>query len=971
MKLLKETKIWNTLFDYQQNGVISLVKLINRYNGAILADAVGLGKTFTALGVIRYFQNCGYDTLLLCPKKLGGNWEQYKHTHDSFLKDDHFEYIVRYHTDLQDNRMDKMDCTLQEIQKHQQLLLVIDESHNLRTHSSSRYKKLMEDIITYQNGRTRDVKVLLLSATPINNQLKDVRNQFNLIAGNYENSNEDAFNADFGIQSITNTFTHASKVYADWCERPNRTINTFREQLNDESFFNLTGKLIVARTRHFIQDKLGRDMHFPVKLPTKAICEGLNNIGHFKSIEEIYDKIKLLQLTAYQPTQYMYELPEPTREIVEEVKTLLDKIPGSHATLTIEHLIGKKDGKNIFTKYETVTYKVLPGMEPGFVDRLKDYVYDRWDGDIDLLPYSINTFAVKEAVRAAQEHDPELWQNNAYREMSLAAMMVVLFMKRLESSWDSCRSTANAVLKQHINWMKLAVANKDANAEGDSIDINIEDFTDDDVEEMIDGQATIGKRTVDFSKMLRYNDYLKALKQDIEILKDFVGALDDFGKAIAAGRQKDEKIEARIKELEEKQQKANKKVVIFTTYSDTAKYIYDCIKHSGKFRGYACVTGSATYINGETNDAGHDVEHKEFMHCLECFAPYTKLFMEKYWDDLFAKYNITSKNLETFQTWKAHVSEYDPRIAAQPNKEIDILIATDCLSEGQNLQDADTVINYDIHWNPVRLVQRYGRVDRIGSPNNEIQCVNFWPTASYENYLNLSKRITNRMLCMTIGGAEIIDDVNEKVKEMNADSKIRAQQEENALNAFNNNTYEELGESDGLDMANISLSEFKDDIVEFLSEQGDKFRKMPNGCFSGFRLNLDCYKDNITSDSIIAFVRNRVDTKKYHLLCLPVDGTPIAQEMSTEKILSVLKDTRHEDTLIETLQSFTADDFKNFSKTILKWFGSGTEYEIGDAVDKLLGDLKIEGPEQSIDEVLSPDNYDLIAWDYVKVDYNE
>ena len=303
MSTLQNSVIWKTLFNYQQKGVISLIKMLRNYNGAILADAVGLGKTFSALAVIKYFQTKGYQTVLLCPKKLEQNWKQYLRRHGSRFEDDKFDYLVRFHTDLQDERLMRYDdAKLDYLQHSKRILIVIDESHNLRNEKSGRYQELMSSLIQNRDGHDdRDVKVLMLSATPINTGLNDVKGQFNLIG----HGKDDAFDNDtFGVESLKNLFTDAQRKFTKWCEDDNRTIGGFISKLPPK-FFNLTDKLIVARTRKLIEKTLGEDLGFPDKDKPVNVYQGVEHFGKYNTTEEIYAAFEELLLTAYQPSCYI------------------------------------------------------------------------------------------------------------------------------------------------------------------------------------------------------------------------------------------------------------------------------------------------------------------------------------------------------------------------------------------------------------------------------------------------------------------------------------------------------------------------------------------------------------------------------------------------------------------------------------------------------------------------------------------
>ena len=303
MSTLQNSVIWKTLFNYQQKGVLSLIKMLRNYNGAILADAVGLGKTFSALAVIKYFQTKGYQTVLLCPKKLEQNWTQYLRRRGSRFEDDKFDYLVRFHTDLQDDRLMRYDdARLDYLQHSKRILIVIDESHNLRNEKSGRYQELMSSLIRNMEGHDdRDVKVLMLSATPINTGLNDVKGQFNLIGHGEDN----AFDNDtFGVESLKNLFTDAQRKFTKWCEDDNRTIGGFISKLPPK-FFNLTDKLIVARTRKLIEKTLGEDLGFPDKDKPVNVYQGVEHFGKYNTTEEIYAAFEELLLTAYQPSCYI------------------------------------------------------------------------------------------------------------------------------------------------------------------------------------------------------------------------------------------------------------------------------------------------------------------------------------------------------------------------------------------------------------------------------------------------------------------------------------------------------------------------------------------------------------------------------------------------------------------------------------------------------------------------------------------
>ena len=666
MQLLQTSVIWKTLFNYQQKGVISLIKMLRKYNGAILADAVGLGKTFSALAVIKYFQTQNYLTVLLCPKKLEQNWTQYLRRTGSRFEKDEFDYIVRFHTDMQGDRLDHYnDAKLNYLQTRKKILIVIDESHNLRNEKSGRYQELMSKLIQNKEGQeNRDVKVLMLSATPINTGLNDVKGQFNLIG----HGNDAAFdNEEFGVESLLNLFKDAQSKYTQWCNNPDRTIGGFIATLPPK-FFNLTDKLIVARTRKLIEKTLGEDLGFPDKDKPVNIYQGVEHLGKLQTTEEIYQKFDELHLTAYQPSLFL----------------------------------------------EKTQAKARKGAE-------------------------------KE------------WDDNVNRERFLVKMMGVLFMKRLESSWFSCMTTVKKVLDVHEQTLQLALDFKEKGGKGEvTTGTGGEGMDDEEIDELMDETYSLRKGTIRLADMKNLGGFIRNLQMDVNKLKAIYANMQSFANDYETGKEKDLKLEELIRLLNEKKNAKNKKIVIFTAFADTAQFIFEELKKRG-FTRMASASGQNVLTTGHHSN-------KNFTEVLESFSPYSKLYKEKDWSYLYveAKLDRAKYYDDEKQRWNVGYDEWKSLIAQSDRKDIqrllddgiDILIATDCLSEGQNLQDADTQVNYDIHWNPVRLIQRFGRIDRIGSPNKKIHCVNFWPAKSFEEYLHLETRIQNRMSMMTLVGSE-------------------------------------------------------------------------------------------------------------------------------------------------------------------------------------------------------------------------
>lgn len=884
MTLLQDSTIYRTLFDYQKKGVISLIKMLRKWNGAILADAVGLGKTFSALAVIKYFQNNGYQTLMLCPKKLEQNWKQYRRKQGSRFDRDEFDYVVRFHTDLQDERMEKDDdVKLSWLMKQQKLLVVVDESHNLRNDKSSRYQMLLNDILAKAaTDKVRDVKVLLLSATPINNGLLDIRNQFKLIA----QGDNGAFNTeDFQIANLEQLFQTANKRFHEWCQVEGRTIKDFIDTL-PPNFFNLTDKLIVARTRNMIEKTLGEDLGFPKKLKPANEYVGLASIGSYETIADVYEAMLKANLTAYQPTQYMHK----------KVKT-------------------EKD-----------------------------------------------------------------WQDDTFREKFLVKMMAVLFMKRLESCWYSCLTTIEKVLRVHEETLDKVNAFLDRGGSG-TVDFAMPEG--EEGEDSEEEDFTLRDATIDLKKMERIQDFRKDLENDIEALNEFYCNLADFQTRFEAGELKDTKLDRLIEILTEKQDKKNRKAIVFTTFGDTAEYLYEQIHAAHPEWRIACVTGQRV----QTSEPFEFPGQTAFQTVLQRFAPYSKLYKEKDWSDLYIDAGLrethydpaTRKWSVDYDLWRQKLGEIgEPKMLELIENEIDILIATDCLSEGQNLQDSDLVINYDIHWNPVRLIQRFGRIDRIGSPNEEIGAVNFWPTNSYNEYLNLTSRINNRMALMRLAGTET-QPTDEELAAIVKDDPTIDRNTQKLLQQISEGHIEDIEEpeKDGgsnLGLEDFSLEVFRQELLDYFEKNRELFRRMPSGVFSGFKLPADT-KEPIPESlvAVLGFPRRKPgDVKtpysRLYLMLQPVGNTPAEwKELPTGTILSFLRKHRLAETdLPQGVASGDVEALNKLAATIKAWMAAKTPQEIKKTLSGLFsGQAKAKKTDSKIEDIFKPENFDLIAWEYV------
>lgn len=884
MSLLQTSVIWNTLFNYQQKGVISLIKMLRKYNGAILADAVGLGKTFSALAVIKYFQTQGYTTLVLCPKKLEQNWKQYQRRHDSQFEQDDLDYLVRFHTDLQDNRLQRNydDADLSYIQRRNKLLVVIDESHNLRNENSGRYKELLESIIQKRGEEDkRDIKILMLSATPINTGLKDVKGQFNLIArGDDKHFDDD----EFETESLLYLFSECQKKYTEWCKDENRTIGGFIANL-PARFFNLTDRLIVARTRKMIEKTLGENLHFPSKARPDNIYQGVDHFGKYKSTDEVYDAFDGLNLTAYQPSKY---LPE------------------------------------------------------------------RIESEFGLRPSN--------------------WQDDVFREAFLVKMMGILFMKRLESSWHSCMLTVKKVLDVHEETLAKVIDLKTKRFFGEVSPVVGDDFDNDELEELFTLYRK--KDTVRLSDMKNLDGFELGLKKDIEKLREIYFNLKAYEQDYQRGIEKDLKLNELERILRAKKESGNKKAVIFTVYADTAEFVYNELLKRG-FRKMALVTGQKCLSTGS-----HDT--RNFNEILRSFAPYSKLYKEKDWSRMYDEANLSRSEYydESKRKWNVPYDLWCDLMRKSNQSElrlvddgIDILIATDCLSEGQNLQDADMQINYDIHWNPVRLIQRFGRIDRIGSPCSEIKSVNFWPAKSFEDYLRLEDRIMNRMAIMNLTGAET-QEVNDRYVKMVEDNTIQDKNARRLLQEFTENSISDIESDQTLSLKDFSLEAYRQDLHEYFEKHKEAFMKMPCGIYSGFRIDPNLFHD--FPESIVAVVgyphREEGSVRRYkhiYLMCQPVESSlPVkCLDFNQAEVLELLRLNKNKDRFVpEWIESSDVTRIDRLTGILQSWMRSQIKTETASNIKDLhhiIAQKKAGVTIVPVDAKYKIENFDLIAWEYV------
>jgi ERCC4-related helicase len=757
---LENSVVYNTLYDFQKKGVLSLIRMLQKYNGAILADAVGLGKTWSALAVMKFFQQQGREVLLLCPKKLEINWKRYRKHQDSKFEKDQLDFFVRFHTDMSEERLEKYDDRADKFFTNDKpKLIVIDESHNLRNNKSNRYKFLLEHILQ----PNEDVKVLLLSATPINNSLNDIRNQFKLMV----QGNVHGYEETLGVRNLDYSFRTAQKAFNEWRNESEPRISEFIKKL-PATFFTLTDSLTVARTRKMIEGQ-ETNLVFPKKEKPVNLFVTPHELGNFETFEELFDHFPPM-LSGYQPSFYLEES-----------------------------------------------------------DKEKDVLHDE-----------------------------------RQRDRFLVKMLYILMVKRLESSWYSFYSTVGKIKDHHQNALDRIKAYQEDKRNNPITDDDNDLFQDDELEAEYE-EFTLGKKRKvklsDIDDAGNLEHYKKDLKKDLEALDNLHSNLLKFQsrieKEIVQQRNHtsaDNKLEALIKQIESKRKSGfnsnNQKVVIFTVYRDTAQYLFEQLKARG-YDKLAMVSGSGSLISDS------DEESKLFEPILERFAPYTKLFREKEWE-----FEIKQGSQKEYQNWVLWIKENHPRTYSKLQNPIDIIIATDALSEGQNLQDADMVVNYDIHWNPVRIIQRMGRIDRLGSPNDRIFGINFWPSNNINSYLDLQGRIEQRMAAMKLAGAEVHLDFSDSFKEMAEDEDLENRLKARMMEQMQT-SWDDIEVSDqGLGFDDLSLERYRQDLLDEFNKDKDKYQRMPKGVYSGFKADSTICAE----DGIIALLGypNRPEKAKTH-----------------------------------------------------------------------------------------------------------
>lgn len=794
-----DTAIWKMLFNFQKAGAKAVINKINTFGGCILADSVGLGKTFTALAAIKYFQlKNNRRTLVLCPKKLCPNWTLY-HMNSSLnpLIEDKFNYDVLSHTDLSRTGGFTGGIDLGHVEWSNYDLVVIDESHNFRNNNKAkpnqtneptkptRYEKLINDVIK-QGSET---KILLLSATPVNNDLRDLRNQISFIAGGdvtQDTAADTCFHSGsrekLGITSIKSTTNRAQAKFNEWSKNSSgeRSGATLLEML-DGDFFKLLDGLSIARSRkqikQYYQEELSRIGQFPHREKPRSRYPQIDSESNY-SFEQLNNEIDKLNLALYQPTSYL-------RDDLDDgiKKTYIDKVGG-------------------FTQKG--------------------------------------------------------------RERILIAMMKINFLKRLESSVDSFRQTIDRTI-QKIDCLEEKFVAFEINQTTAEIDYNEtlpEDLDDPEIE---DREFIIGGKRKFHLGHINIPKWREKIQKDHTQLQKLLDGVQPITIA------RDAKLAHLREEITTKlthpyltnDGRENRKILIFTAYADTARYLHKNLSQH--------IVDSGAHVALVCGDGGNatTLGKKDYNHILTNFSPLSKMRQQQ-------------------RCFNAEESS---------NQQIDVLIATDCISEGQNLQDCDLLINYDIHWNPVRIIQRFGRIDRIGSKNKSVHLVNFWPTTDLDRYLNLKNRVEARMALVDISTTQtdnLLTDL-QLTDLVSKDLQFRDQQ----LIRLKDEVLD-LEDMDGhSNLTDFSLDDFRQDLSQFLAARQTELEKANLGLYA---VVPSTSTNSIVQPGVIFCLRHRSTDKpidsankinplgQYYLVYVLDDGQVLLSYAQPKQILTLLRD---------------------------------------------------------------------------------
>lgn len=759
----KSSVIWNKLYNFQRDASLAIINKLEKYNGCILADSVGLGKTFTALSVIKYYENRNRNVLVLCPKKLNDNWQTFRSNYkNNPVLADRLRYDILFHSDLSRDKGLSNGLDLERVNWGNYDLIVIDESHNFRNggrfdnddedddFKENRYARLMNKVI--RSGVK--TKVLMLSATPVNNRFSDLKNQLQLAyEGKAENIN-DLLDTGKNIDSI---FRDAQTVYSKWAKLPpeKRTTEKLVDSLSYD-FFQLLDAVTIARSRsHIIKYYNTNDVgKFPERLSPVSRRPKLTDLNDAITFADIAEMLNRLNLSIYTPSLFIFE--------------------------------SEKGNYGINYEGEGLTV----------------------DG----------------------------------REKGIRKLMAINLLKRLESSVNSFRLTLTRI-RDFINDSITAI---DKFQESGTGTVDVTDFSEDFDTEDNENDPFVGRKSKINLRDMDYVSWRRDLKADQELLELLILMLKDITP------EHDMKLQQLVADLKNKFEHpingSNKKVLIFTAFADTANYLYeqlssrilnDCGLHT------ALITGST--------------EGKCTLPKLKCT-----------FNDILTYFSPISKD----------------RDAIHPNdtREIDVLIATDCISEGQNLQDCDYLINYDIHWNPVRIIQRFGRIDRIGSKNDVIQLVNYWPDMELDDYIKLKGRVESRMKAtvITSTGDDNLLSANEK-----GDLEYRR----NQLKKLQNEVVDIEDMDTGVNIMDLGLNEFRLDLLANLKEH-------PNMDLTPFGMSAVVNASELIEPGVMYVLKNKnngvnIDRSNllhpFYMVYLSHTGTVICDHLSPKKLLDKMR----------------------------------------------------------------------------------
>lgn len=841
----KESKIWSMLYNFQKDAVLAIISKLEKYNGCILADSVGLGKTFTALAVIKYYENRNKSVLVLCPKKLTNNWNTYKDNYvNNPIASDRLRYDVLYHTDLNRTHGKSNGLDLDRLNWSNYDLVVIDESHNFRNggklsgednEKENRYLKLLNKVIR----KGVKTKVLMLSATPVNNRFNDLKNQLALAYEGNTDLIDDKLNT---TKSIDDIFKNAQRAFNTWSKwnPADRTAENLLRML-DFDFFEVLDSVTIARSRKHIQkyydtSDIGT---FPTRLKPISLRPPLTSLKKAINYNEIYEQLTQLSLSIYTPTHFI--LPSKMEKYAE--------------------------------MYEDNKVNV------GFTQ--------------------------------------------ANREQGIRRLTAINLMKRMESSVHSF----NLTLKRIYSLIDSTIHSIDTYDKTSSVKLELTDISDidefDSEDQNGDELFTFGKKVKIEIGDMDYKSWRDSLVRDRDILELLTLMVGDITPEYDSKLQ--ELFRVIKNKLEHPINEGNKKIIIFTAFADTAEYLFDNVSKYVKENfglNTAMVSGS---VEGRTTVPKLK---SDLNTVLTCFSPISK-----------------DKHL----------------LMPNDKTEIDFLIATDCISEGQNLQDCDYLINYDIHWNPVRIIQRFGRIDRIGSKNAFIQLVNFWPDVTLDEYIDLKAKVETRMkiVDMTATGDDNLLSDEEKTDLEYRKAQLKRLQEEVV-------DIEDM--STGISIMDLGLNEFRMDLLEYIKNHPD-IDKAPFGLHSVAAASEE------TPAGVIYVLKNRsnsvnIDNQNrlhpFYMVYISNDGEVICDHLSPKQMLDKMRflckgKTEPIPELYRQFNKETRDgrNMSEFSKLLGDAIASIIEVKEESDIDSFLG-----GGQMSFltNEIKGLDDFELICF---------